>query len=151
MRTVAGEALAVFHRLMFYFRRSRLLFEIIVAIETKLAVGFNQQPFVIGAVRVMAGGALAVLHRLMLEFGRRCFWFVAFQAQGGAGLCQHLRVGRPMRIMAGGTFAFVRRLMFEFYLGQEIVVARETNLLLGALHLHRKTRLMAFTALLVLI
>jgi hypothetical protein len=69
MRVMAGDAFAIFNRLMFDFGGSDLLLGIFVAIETEFAVRLDQEFFVVRNVRVMAGGAFAVLNGLMFDFG----------------------------------------------------------------------------------
>jgi hypothetical protein len=62
---------------------------------------------------------------------------MAVGAQGGRRFLQHMRLGTAVRVVAGGAF-ILGRLMLEFGGGQEIVVAREADLLLGAFETHRK-------------
>lgn len=66
---MAGDALAVFHRLMFHLGGRNLLLHVIVTVQTKLATGLEQQLLIFRLMRVVAGGALAVLDRLVFYFG----------------------------------------------------------------------------------
>ena len=67
---MAGSAVAVFNGLVFYFRRRKLLLIILMALETKFAIGPGEQLFDVGFMRFMARNTLTVLNRLVFHFSR---------------------------------------------------------------------------------
>src|ERR1041384_6988484 len=69
MWIVAGTTLAVRGWVMLESRFAHRLLQVVMTIETQLAVRLAQQLFVIRLMWVMAGGAFAVFHRLVFHLG----------------------------------------------------------------------------------
>lgn len=105
MGRVAGSALPVFRRLMFEFRGSNAVLDVVMAFEAQRRTGLNQQILVLRMVRLMTGRAFSILHGLMFEFGSRviCASLIVAGEANLAWLPFHLL--RELRFVAGSAIA----------------------------------------------
>ena len=89
---MAGGTFSVFDRLMFELRGLASLFQVLMTFEAEFAIGFQQQPFVFGSVRLMAAEAFAIFDRLMAGLGVGGKSVMTSQAESLAGFENHFRV-----------------------------------------------------------
>src|SRR5437868_1950001 len=97
-------------------------------------------------MRIMTALAFPIFSRLVSGLGGFRESIMAFKTKSRTLVFKHFGQRRAVRIVTGGALAVFSRLMSDLVLGQEVIVACETDLLLGCLHAHRKLRDVAFRA-----